>query len=227
MEQTLPLLRVLLVDDHAVVRAGLRNLIGDEPGLKVVGEAATCAQGLQLALETVPDVVVLDLRLPDGSGVDIVGALKSSATGVRILVLTSFDDDTLLLAALKAGADGYLLKDVAESDLIGAVRQVARAGAVMPFPSVQRAMPSGGASRTAPLETLNGQERKVYELVAGGHSNIEVAAATGLSEKTVRNYLTRVFEKLGVRRRSELTALYMATGVWRHTATTDNRRLRP
>lgn len=211
-------LRILLVDDHAVVRVGLRNLINDEPGLRVVGEAATCGQAVRLAPDTEPDVIVLDLRLPDGSGVDIIDALKRARSGVRVLVLTSFADDTLLLAALKAGADGYLLKDVAEADLLGAIRQVAEAGAVMPRPDCvnpNSAPAPGQAAGMSGLETLTGQERRVFELVGRGHSNREVAEITGLTEKTVRNYLTRVFAKLGRQRRSELVALFIARGSWK------------
>jgi two-component system response regulator DevR len=212
------LLRILLVDDHAVVRAGLRNLINDEPGLRVVAEAATCAEALNLAAGTRPDVVVLDLRLPDGVGVEIIDPLKRLAAGLRVLVLTSFADDTLLLGALKAGADGYLLKDVAEADLLGAIRQVAAAGVAMPQPrnpETQDQNQSASNDQPSPLPTLTGQERRVFELVGRGHSNREVAKLTGLTEKTVRNYLTRVFDKLGLRRRSELTALYVSSRPWR------------
>lgn len=209
--------RILLVDDHAVVRVGLRNLINDEASLRVVGEAASCAEALRLAAAVDPEVILLDLRLPDGSGVDTIDALKRTANRARVLVLTSFADDNLLLAALKAGADGYLLKDVAEADLIGAIQQVAGSGMVMPAPrrpdgTATSEHPLGG---TSPWETLTGQERKVFELVGRGHSNREVAEMTGLTEKTVRNYLTRVFAKLGRQRRSELVALYVADRVWR------------
>lgn len=207
-----PPLRILLVDDHAVVRVGLRNLINDEPGLRVVAEAATCAEALRLATEAGPEVIVLDLRLPDGNGADILEALKRAAPGSRVLVLTSFADDTLLLTALKAGADGYLLKDVAEADLIGAIRQVAAAGAVMPSPGLTQTAPTpkGGLP-----DTLTGQEQRVFELVGRGHSNREVAEISGLTEKTVRNYLTRVFAKLGRQRRSELVALYISGRPWK------------
>lgn len=211
-------LGILLVDDHAVVRVGLRNLINDEPGLCVVGEAASCAAALRHAAESRPAVIILDLRLPDGSGVDILEDLKRTAPGSRVLVLTSFADDTLLLAALKAGADGYLLKDVAEADLVGAIRQVAQAGVVSsPSPRTRPTwLPPESTLRL--LDRLTGQERRVFELVGRGHSNREVATITKLTEKTVRNYLTRVFDKLGVRRRSELVALYVADGPWKRAA---------
>lgn len=210
-----PPLRILLVDDHAVVRVGLRNLINDEPDLRVVGEAVTCAEALARAEADRPEVIVLDLRLPDGSGVEIIDALKQRTDGARVLVLTSFADDTLLLAALKAGADGYLLKDIAEADLIGALRQLAGAGVVAPPPrSHTKTLTNGTALPASPVDQLTGQERRVFELVGRGHSNREVAELTGLTEKTVRNYLTRVFAKLGLSRRSELTALYVASRPW-------------
>lgn len=205
-------LRILLVDDHAVVRVGLRNLIADEPDLVVVGEAATCGEALQRAAQCRPGVIILDLRLPDGSGVDWVDRLKEAAPGARVLVLTSFAEDTLVLAALKGGADGYLLKDVAEADLVRAIRQVAASGAVAPPPAIAQASPSASlaASSPHPADVLTGQELRVFELVGRGHSNREVAQIADLREKTVRNYLSRVFHKLSLRRRSEVVALYMA-----------------
>lgn len=210
-------LRILIVDDHAIVRAGLRNLINDESDMRVEGEAANCGEALQAAQRDVLDMVVLDLRLPDGSGVEIIDSLKRMVPRVRVLVLTSFADDTLLLAALKAGADGYLLKDVAEADLIGAIREIARAGAVTPSPlrpvPVTRELGSN-ASTASCLDRLTGQERRVFDLVGRGHSNREVANAAGLTEKTVRNYLSRVFDKLRIRRRSELVALYISSQPW-------------
>jgi two-component system response regulator DevR len=218
MNDTPTFLRVLLVDDHAVVRVGLRNLINDEMDLRVVGEARTCAEALELAAKTDPEVIVLDMRLPDGSGDEIIDQLKRVAARARVLVLTSFADDTLLLAALKAGADGYLLKDVAEADLIGAIRELARAGIVTPQPlhageaSGRLRAAAGAPSR---LDDLTGQERRVFEQVGRGHSNREVAQATGLTEKTVRNYLSRVFDKLRLRRRSQVVALYLTSQPWR------------
>jgi two-component system response regulator DevR len=205
-------LRVLLVDDHAVVRVGLRNLINDETDLRVVGEAATGAEALRQAASAEADVVVLDLRLPDGSGVELIEPLKKISARLRVLVLTSFADDSLLLAALKAGADGYLLKDVAEADLLGAIRQVVHAAAVTPQVAPAAAATSGAS---LPFESLTGQERRVFEFVGRGMSNREVATATGLTEKTVRNYLSRVFDKLGLRRRSQLAALFVANNPWR------------
>ena len=184
----------------------------------MASEAGSCAEALREAKGTNPDVIVLDLRLPDGSGVEIIDALKRVAPRARVLVLTSFADDTLLLAALKAGADGYLLKDVAEVDLIGAIREVVRAGVVTPQPrdagdtSGER---RSGVMEPSGLDQLTGQERRVFELVGRGHSNREVAEATGLTEKTARNYLSRVFDKLRVHRRSQLVALYLTSRPWR------------
>lgn len=213
-----PLLRVLLVDDHTVVRVGLRNLVNDELDMCVAGEAGTCEEALRMTKSAKPDVVVLDLRLPDGSGVEIIDAIKRAMDHIKVLILTSFADDTLLVAALKAGADGYLLKDVGEADLIGAIREVVSSGIVAPAPlgtgrGNGNSQPS--PANTSHLNQLTGQERRVFELVGRGHSNREVAEAAGLTEKTVRNYLSRVFEKLRVRRRSELVALYVANGPWR------------
>ena len=207
-------LRILLVDDHAIVRVGLRNLIEDEPDLVVCGEAATGQEALRLSRETHPDVVVLDLRLPDISGVDLVEDIRGAPSRPRVLVLTSYADDTLLLSALKAGVDGYLLKDTAAGDLVDALRRVGDRGAVATvtsgLPGWSPREKAGPGPANGGGEALTGQERRVFELVGRGHSNREVAERTGLSEKTVRNYLTRVFAKLGLTRRSELVAVYVS-----------------
>ncbi len=207
-------LRILLVDDHAVVRVGLRKMIDDEPDLKVVGEAGSCAEALSIAADTDPAVIVLDLRLPDGSGFQIITPLKRVARHARVLMLTSFADDSLLLAAIKAGADGYLLKDVAGADLLGSIRQVATGAAVTPPPNGSGPQPDASPANP-PLAALTGQERRVFELVGRGHSNREVAEATGLTEKTVRNYLSHIYDKLGLVRRSQIVALFMSNGHWK------------
>lgn len=209
-------IRILLVDDHAVVRVGLRNLIEDETDLVICGEATTLAQAVSSAALLRPDVVVLDLRLPDGNGVEAIPRLKSGHPGVKVVVLTSYAQDGLLLGALKAGADGYLLKDVGPEDILSAIRSVLRSGVVMPtFPEPGPGSPAfaaaGGVLPDSPMDDrLTGQERRVFDLVGRGHSNREVATLLRLSEKTVRNYLSRVFEKLGLHRRSQLVARYVA-----------------
>ncbi len=232
MTETPPLrLRILLVDDHAVVRVGLRNLIQDEPDLLVVGEASTGRDAVRLVQEARPDIVVLDLRLPDGLGLDFLEAIRASPSHPRVLILTSYADDSLLLAALKAGVEGYLLKDTAAGDLIEALRRVADRGTAMPLPapSGTGADPRGDARPVCEgWRQLTGQEQRIFELVGRGHSNREVAGQTGLTEKTVRNYLTRVFAKLGLNRRSELVAVYVSqrtgTGLSRARNSTDGSR---
>lgn len=206
-------LDVLLVDDHAVVRVGLRNLINDALDMRVVGEAPDGASALRMAARSNPDVILLDLRLPDRPGIEIIEPLKTIAPRARVLVLTSFAEDGLLLAALKAGADGYLLKDVAEADLLESIRQVSRASIVAPKPAADN--PAAIRGSPAILEILTGQERRIFELVGRGLSNREAAAAAGLTEKTVRNYLSRVFEKLQLQRRSQLVALFVGSRPWR------------
>jgi two-component system response regulator DevR len=206
-------LDILLVDDHAVVRVGLRNLINDSLDMRVVGEAPDGASALRMAAKSNPDVILLDLRLPDRPGIEIIEPLKTITPDARVLVLTSFADDGLLLAALKAGADGYLLKDVAEADLLEAIRQVSRASMVAPMPGAEN--PAAGRPSPSNLETLTGQECRVFELVGRGLSNREAAEAAGLTEKTVRNYLSRIFEKLQLQRRSQLVALFVGSRPWR------------
>lgn len=202
-------IRVMLVDDHAVVRVGLANLVREAPGMTVVGEAGSCGEALGMASRVNPDVVVLDVRLPDGTGLDLIAPLKAAVVGLRVVILTSYADDSLVLAALRMGADGYLLKDVTAGELVAGLRRSMDSGVVSP------ALPAGDvgvAARTENLPggALTGQERRVCEQVGRGFSNREVAESIGISEKTVRNYLTRAFDKLGVRRRSELVALFVA-----------------
>ena len=200
---------MMLVDDHAVLRLGLANLIGDDPGMTVVGEAGSCAETLELMAKVRPDVVVLDVRLPDGSGIDLIQPIKGMVEGARVVILTSHVEDALVLAALRMGADGYLLKEVSAEELLAGLRRSIRSGVVSPATRRAGEAPGVGLVKARASE-LTGQEKRVCEHVGRGLSNREVAESTGLSEKTVRNYLTRAFEKLGIRRRTELVALSVA-----------------
>lgn len=221
--QELNPVRILIVDDHAIVRSGLRNLIGDYPGLQVVAEATTCEDALNMAMRCQPDVIILDLRLPDGMGFEIIEDLKKAAMGSRVLVLTSYADDHLLITALKNGADGYLKKDITEQALAETMLAIARSGVSTPILKHNTLLnPETPSSWTQlhPMEDctakhkflnhLTGQEQRVFELVGRGLTNRQVAQKLNLSEKTVRNYLARVFEKLGVQRRSEIVALFFS-----------------
>lgn len=203
-------IRVLIVDDHKVVRVGLREILEAVQGIVVAGEAATASEAVAKARLLQPDVVLLDTRLPDASGLAACRQIKDERPGTRVLVLTSFADDNTILTAVRAGADGYLLKDVDEQELVEGIRRVHRGGAVM-APVAAEVIAGNAGERAAPcgpFEELTGQERRVCELVAEGQSNREVGDTLGLTEKTVRNYLAHAFSKLGVQRRGQLAALF-------------------
>lgn len=197
------LVRVLIVDDHEIVRGGLRACLSESNEVKVVGEAGTAAEAIALGKLLKPDVVVLDLRLPDRSGVDVCRELKLLLPEIKVLILTSYGDEANVLAGLAAGADGYLLKTITGSDIVDAAIKVAAGGAVLD-PKVTRQMldqfkPLG--SRTA--EGLSETELKILGNLADGLLNKEIANGLGISEKTVRNRLTTIYDKIGAASRSE------------------------
>jgi len=200
---------LMLVDDSAVVRAGLRALIGGESSIKIIAEAASVAQASEAAVRVRPDVVLLDIRLPDGSGFDACRTILRRHPNARVIFLTSMADDGLIEQAIRAGAHGYLLKEIDAQGLVRAILDVAAGGSILDAAVTSRVLQlvkSGGARD--PLASLAPQERRVVALIAGGRTNKEIGAELGLSEKTVKNYLSRVFEKLHVSRRAEAAALY-------------------
>jgi len=203
-------IRVLLVDDSELVRTGLRTLLSVEPALTVVGEAATIADGVAAGLRLKPDVVLLDIRLPDGSGIDACRQILRGAPDTRVLIVTSVVDDAVVDDAIRAGAHGYLLKKIAGRGLVNAIRDVA-AGRSILDPAVTarviQLVKSVGPGRD-PLAMLSPPEREILGLIATGHTNKEVGANLGISEKTVRNHISLIFEKLHVTRRAEAAAIY-------------------
>ena len=201
--------RVFLVDDHEVVRRGLRDLLETEPGLLVVGEAGSAQEALDLFPAAHPDVAVLDVRLPDGDGVELCRELRSRYEGIKALMLTSFDDDEALMSAIMAGASGYVLKQIRGTDLVDAIRQVA-AGKSLSNPKMVehafgrlRDMTNEGALRREESTPLSAQESRILDLIAEGCTNRQIAARMFLSEKTVKNYVSNLLRKLGMRRRTE------------------------
>jgi DNA-binding NarL/FixJ family response regulator len=197
--------RVFLLDDHEVVRRGLRDLLEAEDDLEVVGEAGTAEEAVGRILATSPDVCVLDVRLPDGNGVEVCRAIRERRPELACLMLTSFSDDEALLEAVLAGAAGYLLKQVRGSDLVDAVRRLA-AGQSLLDPattgSLLRRLREGSAEDER-LGTLTDQERKVLHLLAEGRTNRQIADELFLAEKTVKNYVSNLLAKLGMSRRTE------------------------
>jgi DNA-binding NarL/FixJ family response regulator len=203
---------VLLVDDHEVVRVGLRSLLARERRIEVVGEAASAAEAVAQAARLRPDVVVMDVRLPDRSGVEACREIRSVDPKVQVIMLTSYADEEAVFNSIIAGASGYLLKQIRGQELVGAIESVA-AGQSLLDPAVTRKvlekMKRLAAGRpTEEITQLSAQERKVLALVAEGKTNKEIAAALGLSDKTVKNYLSHVFEKLNLSRRAEAAAFF-------------------
>jgi two-component system response regulator DevR len=205
--------RLLIVDDHQVVRVGLRTMLDRFPSLEVVGDAANVKEAMDKAGKLQPDVVLLDVRLGEENGFEVCRQLQAMEKHVRVLVLTSFADDQAVVEAISAGADGYLLKEIASEALVRAIEQV-HAGQSVLDPAVTRAVFSrvrqGGAiSPEDKLQILSAQERKVLALVAEGKTNKEIAAAMGLSDKTVKNYFSNILDKLGLTRRSQAAAYFV------------------
>jgi len=204
-------IRLLLVDDHQVLRTGLRVLLDADRGITVVGEAGTLEEGIALSQSLRPDVVLLDLRLPDGHGVDGCRDIRSRCPEIRVLFLTSYVDDQAVFATVMAGAQGYVLKEVSGDTLVQAILKVAGGGSYLDPVLAERARARIDAL-SDPKQTAQGlspQEQRILAHLAQGLTNKEIASAMQLSEKTVRNYLTSVFSKLNVSRRTEAVSLYL------------------
>jgi two-component system, NarL family, response regulator DevR len=199
--------RVLLVDDHEVVRRGLRDLLDSEDDVEVIAEAGGVGEALVLARARHPDVAVIDVKLPDGDGVELCRALRAEPDGPQCLVLTAFDDEEALVGAIKAGAAGYLLKQVRGQDLITAVREVAAGRSLLDPVTTARVLDRmRRPEQRDELATLTEQERRVLDLVGEGMTNRQIAERLFLAEKTVKNYVTSVLAKLGMERRTQLVA---------------------
>jgi len=200
-----PVVRVFLVDDHEVVRRGVAEVLEDDPGLEVVGEAGSAAEALARVPAVRPDVAVVDMRLPDGDGAEVCARLLSRLPGLRCLVLSSYSDEDAVAAAARAGASGYLLKQVRGSALVSAVRTVASGGTVfqVEVPATGRRVPTG----TDRLALLTEQERTVLRLIGEGLTNRQIGERMGLAEKTVKNYTSHLLAKLGLERRTQAAIL--------------------
>jgi two-component system response regulator DevR len=192
-------IRIFLLDDHEIVRRGLIDLLEDEPGFTVVGEAGQTAGAAEAIVASGATVAILDGRLPDGSGIDVCRDVKSASPGIRCLILTSFDDDDAILAAVLAGADGYLLKEVRATSLVDGIRAVASGASLMDPALTERVM----ARVNAPAPALTPREQEILERIAEGMSNREIAAALFLAEKTVKNNVSGILSKLGMQRRTQ------------------------
>lgn len=201
------MLRIMIVDDHEVVRFGLKNLLDRQTDWEVVTEAGTVAEAILLADEHQPDVVVMDIRLNDGSGIDACREIVRRHPQVKVIMLTSFAEDELLFNAISAGAVGYVLKQVGNDDLVRAIETVARGEALLdPSITGQVLAKLRQATRVEAFSDLTDQELKVLALIAKGNTNKEIATNLHLGEGTVRNYVSSIFGKLGLSNRAEATA---------------------
>lgn len=196
--------RLVIVDDHELVRDGLRSLIGREPGLELVGEAATFAEGMRLVTTLRPDLVVLDLKLPDGSGLEGCREMVDASPGTQVLILTAFSSPAARVQAREAGARGMISKRADGSHLIEAIRRVVGGDEVF-----ETSTDVGTPHRRQPLDHLTDREREVLGLIARGWTNREIARNLTLAEKTIKNYVSMVLAKLGVENRAAAAALYV------------------
>lgn len=199
-------IRVFLLDDHEMVRMGLRKLLESAGDIEVIGEAGTAATAIARIPALKPDVAMLDARLPDGSGIEVCRQIRSSEPSVQAIILTSFDDDEALFAAIMAGAAGYILKQVTSQDLITAVRHVASGGSLLDPSVTARVMErlrEGAPGEPEELKSLTPQERRILELVAEGLTNKQIGEQLFLAEKTVKNYMSNVLAKLGLVSRTQ------------------------
>lgn len=211
--------RVLIADDQALLRGSFRMLLESAPGLTVVGEAGNGAEAVELAARERPDVVLMDVRMPEMDGIEATRRLCAAAAGPRVLILTTFDLDSYVFAALRAGASGFLLKDTPPADLLSAVRVVA-AGEGLLAPTVTRRLIAEFAARPLPrrtpqrtLDGVTAREREVLALIAAGLSNDELAAELHLSMATVKTHIGRLLAKLGARDRAQLVIAAYESGL--------------
>ncbi len=198
-------IRVYLLDDHEIVRRGLRELLEREDDIEVVGESGSAQEAQRRIPALRPDVAVLDGRLPDGSGIDVCREIRARDENIKALILTSYDDDEALFAAIMAGAAGYVLKEVRGTDLVDAIRRVA-AGQSLLDPAVTAQVLDRlrrGPKEDPRLSALTAQERRILELIADGLSNRQIAETMFLAEKTVKNYVSSLLAKLGMERRTQ------------------------
>jgi two-component system, NarL family, response regulator DevR len=202
--------RILIVDDHEVVREGLRALLNRKEGLAVVGEAGSVEQAIAEATRTQPDVIIMDVRLPDGSGIEACREIRQTRPEIKVIMLTSYADEDAVFASILAGAAGYLLKQTRGNALADAIASVMRGESLLD-PAVtqkvlERVRTSGQRGEDDPLSALTEQEHKILALIAEGKTNKEIADEVFLSDKTVKNYVSNILSKLNLRRRSEAAA---------------------
>ena len=203
-------IRVFLLDDHEMVRRGLKDLFEAEDDIEIVGESGSARDAEARIPALRAHVALLDGRLPDGSGVEVCRAIRSVDPSINAIILTSYDDDEALFAAIMAGASGYILKQIFGLELVDVVRKVANGQSLLDPSVTQRVLErvrSGGSSQPAELQSLTPQERRILELIAEGMTNGQIGQQLFLAEKTVKNYVTSILSKLGMQRRTQAAVL--------------------
>jgi DNA-binding NarL/FixJ family response regulator len=203
------MIRVFLLDDHEVVRRGIADLLTDAGDIHVVGESGSAQEATHRIPALRPDVAILDGRLPDGSGIDVCRDIRAVDPTIKGLILTSYEDDEALFAAIMAGASGYVLKQIRGTDLVDAVRRVAAGQSLLDPAVTQRVLERirHGADQPRELQNLTDQERRILEHIAGGLTNRQIAEQMFLAEKTVKNYVSSLLAKLGLERRTQAAVL--------------------
>jgi len=203
------MIRVLIADDHLVVREGLRTILDAAPDLELAGEASDGAEAVQLAGELSPDVVLMDLRMPNVDGIEAIQQIKDRYPEVEIVILTTYDDDEHIVRGLRAGARGYLLKDSGRNILFETIRAAARGESLLPSAVVEKVVAHLAEPKAAPIQagTLSAREQEVLALLADGAANKEIAARLHIAERTVKAHVTSIFNKLGVNSRAEAVAV--------------------
>ena len=205
-----PPIRVFLADDHEIVRRGVAALVDGQDDMEIVGEGATAAQARARILAVRPDVAVLDVRLPDGSGIDVCRAVKQAEPGIRCLMLTAYDDEDALRSAIIAGADGYVVKDIRASTLLDDIRAAHRGKRLIDPRVAERVSATLREPADDPrFASLGLRERQVLALIADGRTNRQIAERLGLAEKTVKNYVSSLLAKLGLERRTQAAVLHL------------------
>ncbi len=210
-------IRVLVVDDHRVVRAGLVAFLRQSPRLEVVGEAGNGEEAVRQALELKPDVILMDMQMPVMNGVEAIRQIKGQGLASHVLVLTTYDDDELIWGGLQAGAKGYLLKDAPPDELLRGIEAVSQGQSLLPphiAAKLMQVISQGGPAKQAePAEVLTERELEILRLMAGGAANKEIAAALYISENTVKTHISNLFQKLGARDRTEAVTRALSRGL--------------
>jgi len=206
-------MKILIVDDHEVVRVGLRALLEKQDDFQIVGEASTASEAIDMALSGEPDVVLMDVRLPDESGIEACRKIRSKNPDIRVLMLTSYSNDEAIFASIMAGASGYLLKQVDASQVVPAIMAVNRGESILDSTAsksfMDRVKAISGGSTARGIDSLTERERQILKLIADGFTNLEIANSINLAEKTVKNYVTSLLLKLGMSHRTQAAVYYV------------------